>query len=155
MLLSRRLLSLLLTLAVLALGGCTLFPAGKSPSLKTTTSAEQTERIFWQAASKKDFATVTSLIAAGALFVERDGSVLTREQFIEHLKSAAPADYAIGQVTVRPQGNDMILAYSASVREANVSVTVGVTIVSVWQQTRNSGWTLIARSETPAAVPMK
>ena len=155
MLLSRRLLSLLLTLLVLALAGCTLFPPSKSPSLKTTTSAEQTERIFWQAASKKDFATVTNLVATGAVFTERDGTTLTREQFVEHLKSTPPLDYAIGQVTIRPQGNAMVLSYSASVRESNASVTVGVTILSVWQQTKNSGWTLIARSETPTAVAMK
>lgn len=144
-----------LLMPLLTVTGCTLFPASKHASLKTTTSAEQTERILWQAAVKKDFAAVTNLIAAGAVFIKRDGSVLTREQFVEHLKSATPVDYAIGQVTVRPQGNDMVLSYPASVREANASVTVGVTILSVWQQTKNSGWTLVARSETPAAVAMK
>ena len=155
MLLSRRLLSLLLTLPVLAIAGCTLFPEAKSPSLKTTTSAEQTERLFWQAATKKDFETVTNLIAAGAVFTTSDGTTLTREQFVDHLKSAPPSDYAIGQITVRPQGNDMVLSYPASLRQANASVTVGVTILSVWQQSKNSGWTLVAHSETPAAVAMK
>jgi hypothetical protein len=155
MLPSRRLLSLLLTLPLLAIAGCTLFPEAKTASLKTTTSAEQTERLFWQAAVKKDFATVTNLIASGSTFTERDGTMLTREQFLEHLRTAPPVDYAIGQVTVRPQGNDMVLSYPASVREANANVTVGITILSVWQQTKNSGWTLIARSETPAAIAMK
>ena len=155
MLLSRRFVSSLLLLHVMAMVGCTVFPASKNPSLKTTTSAEQTERLFWQAAAKGDLSTVTDLIAAGAVLTERDGAVLTREQFVERLKSRPPIDFAIGQVTVRPQGNDMVLTYSASVREASGNVTVGVTILSIWQQTKNSGWMLVARSETPASAPLK
>jgi hypothetical protein len=143
---------LCIALVLISLAGCTVFPEKNRPSLKTTTSAEQTERIFWRAAVKKDFATVTNLISAEAVFVERDGSSLTREQFLERLKAAPPVDYALGQVTVRPQGNEMLLTYPASVRQASQSVTVAVTILSVWQQTKNSGWTLLARSETPAPV---
>jgi hypothetical protein len=142
----------LLLLPLLTFIGCTVFPEKKRPSLNATTSAEQTERIFWQAAVKKDFATVTHLISSQAVFVEQDGSRLTREQFLERLKAAPPLDYALGQVIVRPQGNDMLLTYPASVQQANQNVTVMVTILSVWQQTKTSGWTLLARSETPAPV---
>lgn len=138
-----------------AFTGCTVFPATNPATLKTTTSAEQTERIFWQAAVKKDFSAVTNLISSQAVFTTRDGSVLNREQFLERLKAVPPSDYALGPVAVRPQGNDMILTYSASVRETGANVTVGVTILSVWQQTKNSSWTLAARSETPASVSAK
>ena len=141
----------LLLLPLLTVVGCTVFPEKKRPSLNATTSAEQTERIFWRAAIKKDFATVTNLISSEAVFIEPDGSRLTREQFLDRLKAATPVDYAVGQVTVRPQGNDMLLTYPASVQQTK-NVTVMVTILSVWQQTKTSGWTLLARSETPAPV---
>ena len=155
MLLLRRFASLLVVLPVFATVGCSIFPAPRNASLKTTTSAEQTERLLWQAAEKKDFSTVTNLIAAGATLTQRDGTVLTREQFLDRLKAAPPVDFAIGQVTVRAEGNDMVLTYAASVRDASKSVTVGVTILSVWQQTKNAGWMLVARSETPASAPLK
>lgn len=142
----------LLLLPLVTLTGCTLFPTKNPATLSTTTGAEQTERIFWQAAVKRDFSTVTNLISSQAVFTTRDGSVLNREQFLEHLKASPPMDYALGTVAVRPQGNDMVLTYSASVRETGANVTVGVTILSVWQQAKNSGWTLAARSETPASV---
>ena len=140
-----------LLLPLLTVIGCTVFPEKKHPSLDSTTSAEQTERIFWRAAVEKDFSTVTNLISSQAVFVEQDGSRLTREQFLERLKAAPPVDYALGQVTVRPQGNDMLLTYPASVQQSK-NVTVMVTILSVWQQTKNSKWTLMARSETPTSV---
>lgn len=144
--------SLLLPLAMAS--GCTVYSAPGHATLQTTTSAEQTERLFWQAAVKQDFATVSQLIAAGAVFAMRDGSVLTREQFVEQMRAAPPVDYSIGQVTVRPQGNDMVLTYPASVRGTGAA-TASVTILSVWRQTKNSMWTLIARSETPTAIPVK
>ena len=151
---SRKDLTAVFLLSLCTLAGCSVYSAPKSPSLQNTTSVEQTERLFWQAAARQDSHTLTPLISAGAVFTERDGTLLTREQFLDRLKTAPPAEYVIGQAVLRPQGEDVVLTYPASVRE-KTGTTIGITILSVWQRTKAGAWSLIAHTETPASTDIR
>jgi hypothetical protein len=140
---------------LVTLTGCSVYPEKKTPTLATTTSAEQSERLYWKAVAKGEWQQVMGLQGPGVLFTTRNGDHVTGEQWVEWLKQNPPAEYLIGAVQLRPQGADMVVSYVASVvSQAKSASPAEMAVVSVWQQVGNN-LILVAHSETPRRLAAK
>ncbi|HVJ08909.1 MAG TPA: nuclear transport factor 2 family protein [Acidisarcina sp.] len=133
--------------------GCAVYP-DRPHSIKTSTSAEQFERLYWKAVHKGDWQQVVALQGPSVLFTSRSGDRLTGEQWLEQLKQNPPAEYLIRELQVTPQGADMVVSYSASVTQQKSQAPAELAVVSVWQHVRGS-LILVAHSETPHAGAAK
>lgn len=132
---------------MVATAGCTLYP-DKSPSVKTTTSAEQDERLSWQMVRSQHWADLQPLLAANVVWT-LPGKTLSRDDVVPYLKTLSVSDYTIRDLSVKPNGPDMTVAYTMQVSSNGTSQEYSV--VSVWQQVKN-GQVLILRSQLPANV---
>src|SRR4051794_32317617 len=101
----RRTAVMLITVGLLgSLTGCTIYGERKPPTVASTTSAEQLERIYWNAAKKGDWQQVVALQGPSVLFTNRAGDHLSGPQWVDYLKQNTPSEYMIGAVVVNPQG---------------------------------------------------
>jgi hypothetical protein len=133
----------LTSLLVVALTGCTLFGDKNPPTLKSTTSAEQYERLLWSAVKAKTWVQVPGFLAANVVYGE-GGKLLTKDQVVPYFQTLNLTDYTITGMVVKPNGPDMTLTYTLQRAPAGQTVNA----VSLWQQT-NQGWILILHTETP------
>jgi Domain of unknown function (DUF4440) len=137
-----------------SLTGCTVYPDKKPPTVASTTSAEQLERIYWSAVKKGDWQQVVALQGPSVLFTNRAGNHLSGQEWVDFLKQDTPSEYMIGAVEVHPQGADMVLSYFASVTDKKSTSPVELAVVSVWQQVGTS-LIMVAHSETPRVSASK
>jgi hypothetical protein len=137
-----------------SLTGCTVYPDKKPPTVTSTTSAEQLERIYWNAAKKGDWQQVVALQGPSVLFTNRAGNHLSGPEWVDFLKQDPPSEYMIGAVEVRPQGADMVLSYFASVTDKKSNSPVELAVVSVWQLV-GTNLIMVAHSETPRVSASK
>lgn len=133
-------------LATIGICGCTVWGAKKSPTLQSSTSAEQYERITWDNVRAQRWDRITSLLAPNVVYAV-GGRVLARDQIVPYLESERIRDVAISDMAVKPNGADMTLSYSLqlSSTDGKMQSLIGV---SVWQQL-GTGWVLIAHAEQP------
>ena len=132
--------------AVMSLSGCTIYGAKNPPTLKTTTSAEQYERIFWSAVKAKNWQQIPGLLAANVMY-SAGGKVLSKDQVVPYLQGLNIADFTITGMVVKPNGPDMTLSYTLQLPSAGGQAQTH-TAISVWQQVPQ-GWILIAHTEQP------
>jgi hypothetical protein len=132
------------SLAAVGLSGCTIFGEKKPPTLKSTTSAEQYERIFWSSIKAKNWQPVPGLLAANVMF-NVGGKVLSKGQVVPYLQGANITDFNISGMVVKPNGPDMTLSYTLQLSPAGGPVQT-YTAISVWQQVAQ-GWILIVHTE--------
>ncbi len=132
--------------AALCLSGCTVYGVKNPPTLKTTTSAEQYERILWTAVKAKNWQQVPGMLAANVMY-SVGGKVLGKDQVVPYLKGLNLADFNITGMVVKPNGPDMTLSYILQLSSAGGPVQT-FTAISVWQQVAQ-GWILIAHTEQP------
>ena len=135
------------SLLAVGLTGCTLFGDKTPPTLKTTTSAEQYERLLWSAVKGKTWVQVPGFFAENLVYGE-NGRILTKDQVVPYFQSLNLADFTITDMVVKPNGPDMTLTYTLQL-SASGSPMQTVHAVSVWQQTK-PGWILIVHTEQPA-----
>jgi hypothetical protein len=126
----------------MTLSGCTIYGVKNPPTLKSTTSAEQYERIFWSTVKSKNWVQVPGLLAANAMF-SVGGKVLSKDQVVPYLQGLNVADFTITGMVVKPNGPDMTLNYTLQLSSSQI-----FTVVSVWQQVAQ-GWILIVHTEQP------
>jgi hypothetical protein len=138
------------SLAAVGISGCTIYGEKKPPTLKSTTSAEQYERLFWAAVKEKRWVQVPGLLGASVMF-SVGGKVLTRDQVVPYLQSANIVDSTISGMVVKPNGPDMTLSYTLQLSAAASPVQT-YTAISVWQQVAQ-GWVLIVHTEQPQTAP--
>jgi ATP/ADP translocase len=131
---------------VVCLSGCTVYGVKKTPTLKTTTSAEQYERILWSAVKAKNWGQVPGMLAANVIY-SVGGKVLSKDQVVPYLKGLNLADYTITGMVVKPNGTDMTLNYTLQLSTVGGPVQT-FTAISVWQQA-GAGWILIVHTEQP------
>jgi hypothetical protein len=125
--------------------GCAGAP--KNPGWSNAAGAEQHERLMWQAIREHDWANFERHLAPIFVGVNSSGQLLDRDQWVAYWKNTPLKDFSLGEVTVEPQGPDMIVTYVFhSDRDA-------WRVVSVWQGVKK-GWTLTTSSITPLA-PMQ
>ena len=142
--------SLLAASLVVGLTGCTFYGEKKSPTLKSTTSAEQYERIFWSTVKAKKWVQIPGMLAANVIY-SVGGKILSKDQVIPYLQSANITDFTITGMVVKPNGPDMTLNYTLQLSAAGAPVKT-YTAISVWQQLQ-SGWILTVHTEQPQTPP--
>jgi hypothetical protein len=130
-------------LATLGLSGCTVFGEKKPPTLKSTTSAEQYERLFWSAVKAKNWQQLPGMLAANVMY-SAGGKVLSKDQVVPYLQGLNISDFTINNMVVKPNGVDMSLSYTLQLSSSGQTLTA----ISVWQQVAQ-GWILIAHTEQP------
>jgi hypothetical protein len=131
-------------LAVVGMSGCTIFGEKKPPTLQSTTSAEQYERIFWSSVKAKNWQRVPGLLAANVMY-NGGGKVLSKGQVVPYLQGANITEFNISGMVVKPNGPDMTLSYTLQLSPAGGPVQT-YTAISVWQQVAQ-GWILIVHTE--------
>jgi hypothetical protein len=102
---------ILLLVLPFALAGCTVYPTPRHPNLATTTSAEQTQRIFWRKVEKADWTGVQALLAPNIVWRSED-RILPRAAIIPWLQSLRLRSASVTGVSLQPNGNDITLVYS-------------------------------------------
>jgi hypothetical protein len=130
-------------LATVGLSGCTIY-GEKKPTLQSTTSAEQFERLFWSAVKAKNWQQLPGMLAANVVY-QVGGKILCKDQVVPYLQGLNLADFSISSMVVKPNGVDMTLSYTLQLSPAGGSVQT-FTAISVWQQAAQ-GWILIAHAE--------
>lgn len=145
----RSVLTLLAAGLVLGLASCTMWKEGQQPSAwSSATGAEQFERLLWQEVKAGNWNEVERRLAPTYVEVTSAG-VRDRAQAVERLKSLSLADYSLGDLQVRPAGDDMVVAYTITLRASSGGETT-LRVMTVWQQVKG-GWIAIAHSETAAS----
>lgn len=129
--------------------GCTIYGEKKPPTLISTTSAEQYERILWQMAQKQQWNRISPLFST-TLIWNVDGKSLTSSRVVPWLQSLNLKDAVINIASIQPNGPDMTVSYTLQISNANGTVQ-NLTVLSVWQQMKNGSYILIAHSQQPAS----
>ncbi|HEY4049312.1 MAG TPA: DUF4440 domain-containing protein [Acidobacteriaceae bacterium] len=138
---------LFVNLAALGISGClTVWGAKDPPTLASTSSAEQYERILWTKTREKKWSAITPLFAANVVYAVR-GRVLSRDQIVSYLQSEQIRDFVLADLIVKPNGPDMTVSYTLQLSGSD-GKTQSLVAVSVWQQVRK-GWILTAHTEQP------
>jgi ATP/ADP translocase len=132
--------------AAMSLSGCTVYGVKNPPTLKSTTSAEQYERIFWSAVKAKNWQQLPGMLAANVMY-SAGGKVLSKDQVVPYLQGLNLTDFAITSMVVKPNGPDMNLNYTLQLSSAGGPPQT-VSAISVWQQVAQ-GWILIVHTEQP------
>ena len=125
--------------------GCTVYPEHKNPTLGTTTSAEQHERILWQMAAKQQLDKIQPLLAENLIW-NVPGKSLRRDEVGPYLQTLNLKDAVVRDVIVKPNGPDMTVAYTLEISTSNAAAQ-DFSALSVWQETKGGGWILIAHSQ--------
>src|ERR1700691_1133438 len=131
---------------VVCLSGCTVYGVKKTPTLQTTTSAEQYERILWSAVKAKNWQQLPGMLAANVMY-SVGGKVLSKDQVVPYLQGLNIADFTISNMVVKPNGVDMNLSYTLQLSSGKGPLQTLIAI-SVWQQV-GAGWILIVHTEQP------
>jgi Domain of unknown function (DUF4440) len=134
------------SLTVVAMSGCTIYGEKKPPTLQSTTSAEQYERIFWSAVKAKNWQQIPGMLAANVMY-SAGGKILSKDQVVPYLQGVNIADFTISNMVVKPNGADMTLSYTLQLSSAGGPLQT-FTAISVWQQV-GAGWILIVHTEQP------
>jgi hypothetical protein len=135
-------------IAAIALGGCTVYPDKKQPTLAQTTSAEQVNRIFWQDVEQAKWAQANALLAPNAVW-RVNGEVVPRAQIVPWLQSLGVHGAQVSDVALTPAVNDMNLIYTVQV-QSDKGVSAGASAncvgrpqtlraLAVWQQPQPTG----------------
>jgi hypothetical protein len=141
---------LVVSLAILLTAGtvgCTLYPDKKPPTLASTTSAEQHERILWQMVEKQQWNKISPLFST-TLVWNANGKSLSGDQVVAYLQSLSLKDAVVSDVSVQPNGPDMTVRYTLQIADAG-GTTRNSLAMSVWQQLKNGNYILIAHSQQP------
>ena len=137
-----------LLLAGLLLAGC---GSPKPNSWSGATGAEQFERLFWDSVQKKDWNAVEHHLAATFVMSTAAGR-LDRDAALAHLQQLDVQEFSLGDVDVRPNGEDMVVTYTITLRGTSGGQPLPsgpVRMMSVWQQVKH-GWIKIAQADSGA-----
>jgi hypothetical protein len=144
--LGRRWLFLVAGAAIVSFAGCGGWKPRPS-AWSNATGAEQFERLWWADIKAKKWNEVGFRMAASYVAINADG-IKDREQALAHLRLLEIEEFAIGDVDVRPNGNDLVVTYTMTLRGTLAGVPVileRTPMMTVWQQ-QKSGWIAIAHS---------
>jgi predicted small lipoprotein YifL len=128
-----------LLVAAMSLTGCTLYGPKNPPTLKTTTSAEQYQRLFFQAVKAKNQQQLPGMLAANVMY-SAGGKVMNKEETLAYLQGMNLSDFTMTDVVVKPNGPDMTLSFTLQKPSQTTHA------IAVWQQV-SSGWILTAYCE--------
>ena len=144
------------------LSGCAGTP--KHPTWSNVTGAEQHERLMWQAVRDKDWSNFERHLSPTFVGVNGDGESFDRSGWVDYWKGHDLNEFALGDLSVLPDGPDMKVNYTlraSGTAGKNAVPAAGLRVVSVWQETGalgdpkkpfHSRWMVIATSMTPVVT---
>lgn len=132
-------------LLCVVLTGCLKTPGGSKWT--SATGAEQYERLMWQSIHDQKWDEVEHHLAPTFVGVCPNGQKFDRAGWVEYWKGRPAVDSSLGELSVQPNGADMVVSYQVHLSGAG-SGSSGMQVVSVWQQLKR-GWVLIAQTMTP------
>lgn len=135
----------LLLLAIFFLA-CSTGKPPASQSWAQATGAEAYERLWWKAIQEHDSANVERHLAPIFVLTTTAG-IVGREQAVQYFQSLNVNSVSIGDLTVQPEGPDMVVSYTATLSTAAAPRRYYMT--TVWQQAKQ-GWIAITHAEVPA-----
>ena len=130
--------------------GCTLYPEKKPPTLASTTSAEQHDRIFWEMVQKQQWDKVSPLLSK-TLVWNVNGRTLNNDQVVPYLRSLSLKEVVVRDAAIQPNGPDMTVTYTLQISAAD-GTPQDFSVFSVWQQLKGGNYILIAHSQQPQAA---
>ena len=138
----------LIVLQFFILNGC--FRGSSKPGWSTSSGAEEYERLMWQAIRDKDWMEVEHHLAPVFVGVNTNGQKFDHAGWVDYWKSLQVKDFSLGELTVEPEGADMVVIYDLQLSGASgSSIFAGkIRVVSIWQQLK-AGWVLISQAQTP------
>lgn len=128
---------------------CTIY-GGKRNKGWSATGGEGLERQFWEDTKAKNVRELEKHIAVTSVFVMPGGS-LDRAGILDRIQQTDITNYLLGDFKVSPNGNDMVVTYTAAVTTKSAgSVPTTWRMMTVWHRGEKS-WIVIAH----AAVPLE
>jgi hypothetical protein len=144
---SLRKISASLFVWVVVLTGCTIW-AQKPLSWGSVTGAEGYERLMWQEIKAGNAKEIERRLASTFTMIDPSGRVLDKPTALAEMKSLAIADFSVGEFNVTPNGEDMVVTYTAEVNgtwQGQPLRASRLRVMTVWQQA-DKGWQAIASS---------
>ena len=117
---------------MLGASGCTLNPETTQPTLATTTSAEQVQRIFWKDVVDGKWDEVRSVLAPNVVWMG-EGKERGRDEIMEYLKGLKAKQAQVGETTVKANGPDITVTYTLQMVGAD-GTTQTRRMAAVWQK---------------------
>ncbi len=136
---------------VTVLSGCTMYDKPKTTTWANATGAEQFERLMWQEIKAGNLPEVEKRLASTFVALSPSG-VRDRAAEMDLLRRFALKEYSLGELEVRPNGNDMVVTYTLTLDGTldGQPVPPGPwRVMTVWQQV-GTNWAAIAQSYAPA-----
>lgn len=130
---------------------CTMYDKPKVTTWSNATGVEQFERLIWQEIKAGNLPEVEKRLASTFVVVSPSG-VRDRAAEMDLLRRFALKEYSLGELEVRPNGNDMVVTYTLTLDGTldGQPVPSGPwRVMTVWQQV-GTNWTAIAQSYAPA-----
>jgi len=144
-------IALVLFSLIVLLIGCTAWKEPKNKTWDNAPGAEQHERSMWQAMRDKHWTEVEHRLAPMFVGVDPEGQKFDRAGWVEHWKNVQIRDLSLGELSVQPNGADMVITYELhldAIESGHPFAAKGLRVISVWQELKK-GWTLTAQSVTP------
>jgi hypothetical protein len=133
--------------AWLCFTGCAGVP--KHPTWSNATGAEQYERLMWKAIEGQDWTQVDRHMAPIFTGINGSGQLFDHAGWIEYWKSHPVRQVSLGEVSVNPAGEDMVVTYVLGLLDASAeSHTSRLRTLSVWKDVKGR-WVLTTISCTP------
>jgi hypothetical protein len=139
----KRLLTSAALIPCLIIVGCLKGPGGSKWA--GAAGAEQFERLMWQSIHEQKWDEVENHLAPTFVGVSASGQKFDRAGWVQYWKGQQGVDFSLGEVSVQPDGADMVVSYEIHLSVPNSS---GLQVLSVWQQLKH-GWVLISQAMTP------
>jgi len=135
-----------------ALSACTMWKEKQPPTWSSATGAEQFERLLWKEIQAANWAEVERHLAPTFVSVSPT-AVEDRASFLEKLRRLVVTEYALGEMEIRPSGNDMVVTYTVTLSGSQDGQAISAQnwrVMTVWQQVgEEPTWTAIAHSHMP------
>ncbi|MGH9530940.1 MAG: nuclear transport factor 2 family protein [Terriglobales bacterium] len=124
-----------------------MYDKPKITAWANATGAEQFERLMWQEIKAANVAEVEKRLAPTFVVVS-PGGVRDRAAEMDLLRRFTVKEYSLGELEVRPNGNDMVVTYSLTLDatlDGQPVPTGPWRVMTVWQQVGTT-WVAIAQS---------
>ena len=109
------------------------------------------ERQFWKDVADQHWSALRRHMASNFTLTTPAG-FFGADQALEHWKQLELQDYSLGDFKIQPNGADVVVSYTLTLRGTRAGQPVAMDptyVMSVWQEV-GPRWLLIARSTHPA-----
>lgn len=117
------------------------------------TAGEDLERLFWNDLKTKNYAELEKHVADTVVSTTATGT-WDKASWMQHLKEVQLDDFSLGDVEVKSNGADMMVAYVITLRGSfhGQPLPEKERMLTVWQPVKK-GFIIVAHSAVPMAAP--